>query len=202
MVIKLRRVFFLQLDKLVQFHKVMGDQTRIRLLVLLASEQPLNGQELAERLGVKAPTISHHISKLKEVSAIYERREKNTIYYHLNEKALKQHTEALFTVLNRSRKEEEAMDVQNENEQILQNFLLPNGMLKTIPAQRKKKLIIFEHIIKNLEIGRKYTEKEINEHIKQFHEDYATIRREFIINHYMYRENAIYELNPKEMWAK
>ncbi len=180
----------------------MGDQTRIRLLVLLSSEQPLSGQELAERLGVKPPTISHHISKLKEVSVIYERREKNTIFYFLNEKSLKQHTEALFIVLNRSRKEEEAMELQKEKDQILQNFLLPNGMLKTIPAQRKKKLIIFEHIAKNLEIGRKYTEKEINEHIKQFHEDYATIRREFIINHYMYRENAIYELNPKEMWAK
>jgi len=180
----------------------MGDQTRIKLLVLLAAEQPLSGQVLAERLGVKAPTISHHIAKLKEVSAVYERREKNTIFYFLNEKALKQHSEALFHVLNRGRSEVENMEKDKEKTQILQNFLLPSGLLKTIPAQRKKKLIIFEHIIKDLEIGKKYTEKEINEHIKQFHEDYATIRREFIINHYMYRENGIYELNPKEMWAK
>lgn len=195
-------MFPLQLNKLVSFHKAMGDQTRIKLLVLLAAEQPLSGQVLAERLGVKAPTISHHIAKLKEVSAVYERREKNTIFYFLNEKALKQHSDALFHVLNRGRSEVENMEKDKEKTQILQNFLLPSGLLKTIPAQRKKKLIIFEHIIKDLEIGRKYTEKEINEHIKQFHEDYATIRREFIINHYMYRENGIYELNPKEMWAK
>ncbi|MCA1319268.1 metalloregulator ArsR/SmtB family transcription factor [Bacillus tianshenii] len=192
----------MQLDKLVSFHKVMGDETRIKLLVLLAAEQPLSGQVLAERLGVKAPTISHHIAKLKEVSAVYERRDKNTIYYFLNEKSLKQHSEALFHVLNRGRSEVETMEKDNEKTQILQNFLLPNGLLKTIPAQRKKKLIIFEHIIKDLVIGKKYTEKEINEHIKKFHEDYATIRREFIINHFMYRENGIYELNPKEMWAK
>jgi biotin operon repressor len=180
----------------------MGDQTRIKLLVLLSSEEPLNGQELAERLGVKAPTISHHISKLKEISAVYERREKNTVYYYLNQKSLKQYSDGLFIVLDRSESWGKTMEEQKEREQILQNFLAADGKLKSIPAQRKKKLIVFEHIVRDLEIGKKYSEKEINEHIQQFHEDYATIRREFIINHYMYREAGIYELNPKEMWAK
>ncbi len=192
----------LQLDKLVNYYKVMGDTTRIKLLVLLSTEEPLSGQELAERLGVKPPTISHHIAKLKEISAVYERREKNTVYYYLNQKALRQHSEGLFIVLERSGKGERTMEEQKEREQILQNFLAEDGKLKNIPAQRKKKLIIFEHILKDLEMGKKYSEKEINEHIKQFHEDFATIRREFIINHYMYREAGIYELNPTEMWAK
>lgn len=62
--------------------------------------------------------------------------------------------------------------------------------------------MVFEHLIKGLKMGKKYEEKELNEYIKQYHEDYATIRREFIINHYMYRENGIYELNPPEMWSK
>jgi hypothetical protein len=62
--------------------------------------------------------------------------------------------------------------------------------------------MVFEHLLNGLKMGKKYEEKELNEYIKQFHEDYATIRREFIINHYMYRENGIYELNPPEMWAK
>lgn len=51
-------------------------------------------------------------------------------------------------------------------------------------------------------VGRKYSEKEINEHIKTFHPDYATIRREFIINNYMYRDNGIYEMNPPELWGR
>ncbi|MFC8564057.1 DUF2087 domain-containing protein, partial [Peribacillus frigoritolerans] len=44
-------------------------------------------------------------------------------------------------------------------------------------------------------------EKELNEFIQSFHDDYATIRRELIIGSIMYRENSIYELNPREMWA-
>ncbi|GAB1805892.1 hypothetical protein PMEGAPR236_09840 [Priestia megaterium] len=43
-------------------------------------------------------------------------------------------------------------------------------------------------------------EKEVNEHIKKYHEDYATIRRELIMQHFMYRQSGEYELNPKEMW--
>lgn len=53
-----------------------------------------------------------------------------------------------------------------------------------------------------LEFGRKYSEKEINEFIKQYHDDFATIRREFIMHQFMYREDGVYELNPKEMWTR
>lgn len=57
-------------------------------------------------------------------------------------------------------------------------------------------------MLEGLVFGRKYEEKEINAYIQQYFDDYATIRREFIINHFMYREKSIYELNPEEMWAK
>lgn len=30
----------------------------------------------------------------------------------------------------------------------------------------------------------------------------ATIRREFIMHQYMYRENDVYEMNPQEMWTR
>lgn len=191
----------MQLDRMVNFYKALGDKTRIKLLIMLSANGPMSGLQLAEKLVVTPPTVSHHISKLKESSLIREKRDKNTIYYSINEKSLHQYNDALLTVLNRSKGEEKQMAKKRENNEILQNFLLPDGRLKTIPAQRKKKLIIFEHILEEFELGVKYSEKEINEHIKKFHDDYATIRREFIINHYMNRENGIYELNPQEMWA-
>lgn len=185
---------------MVNFYKALGDKTRIRLLILLAAEEPLSGQQLAEKLGVTPPTISHHMNKLKEVSAIKEKREKNTIYYYVNEKDLKLFNESILKVMDRTKKGMDVMAKQKED--IIKNFLLPDGRLKTIPAQRKKRLMIFEHMLEGVTLGKKYTEQEINEYIKKYHEDYATIRREFINNHYMYRENGIYELNPKEMWAK
>ena len=87
-----------------------------------------------------------------------------------------------------------------EKQAIIKNFFDSDGKLKNIPAQRKKKLIVLEHIVQGLKIGQLYSEAEINEFIKNSHADYATIRREFIISHFMSRQNGQYQLNPKEMW--
>ncbi|EOR26966.1 metalloregulator ArsR/SmtB family transcription factor [Cytobacillus oceanisediminis] len=190
----------MQLDKLVAFHKMMGDPTRVRIISLLANK-PWNGQALAEKLGLSAPTITHHLKKMREINVVYERRDKNTIYFFLNKSVILQQTDSLRNLAIGM--EESVMAVTNEEQaKIVENFFTKEGRLKNIPSQRKKKLVVFKYMLKGIEFGRKYEEKEINEYIKQYFDDYATIRREFIINHFMYRENNIYELNPEEMWAK
>lgn len=63
-------------------------------------------------------------------------------------------------------------------------------------------MIALQYMVEKLEPGVVYTEKEINEFIKQFHEDFATIRREFIMHQFMYREKDKYELNPREVWTR
>lgn len=192
----------MQLNRLVAFYKTMGDPTRVRIVALLA-KGPLHGQAIAGKLGLTAPTITHHLKKLREIHVVYERRDKNTIYFYLNESMIKQQAQVLTQLLEKKGEELGNMvESSLERQKVLENFFTKDGKLKSIPAQRKKKLIVFEHIVKGLKAGKKYEEKELNEYIKQFHDDYATIRREFIINHYMYRENSIYELNPEEMWAK
>lgn len=87
-------------------------------------------------------------------------------------------------------------------ETVVKNFFTSEGRLKHLPAQLKKKLIVLAHLASKLEAGRLYEEKEINAFISGYHEDYATIRREFIMHQFMFRENEVYELNPPEMWAK
>lgn len=85
---------------------------------------------------------------------------------------------------------------------VIRNFSTADGRLQSIPVQRKKKLIILEHLVSRLETGRQYPEKELNLFIKGFHEDFATIRREFIVHGFMTRENEVYTLAPQESWAK
>ncbi|KAB7669345.1 metalloregulator ArsR/SmtB family transcription factor [Bacillus sp. B1-b2] len=189
----------MQLDKMVAFYKTIGDPTRIKIISLLAN-RPWHGQGLAEKLGLTAPTITHHLKKLREINVVYERRDKNTIYFYLNQSVLLQQTESLRKLVT---EDDSTMSITKEEEaKIIANFFTEEGRLKNIPSQRKKKLIIFKQLLKGLEFGKKYQEKELNEYIKKYFDDYATIRREFIINHFMYRENSIYELNPEEMWAK
>ena len=55
---------------------------------------------------------------------------------------------------------------QNLKQSVIRNFITLDGKLKHIPAQLKKKLIVLEHLVEQLEKGRTYTEKELNELIK------------------------------------
>ncbi|WP_028559877.1 metalloregulator ArsR/SmtB family transcription factor [Paenibacillus pinihumi] len=195
----------MQLDKVVNYHKALADATRIRILILLADGE-LNGQVLAEKLGVTPATITHHASKLREASLINERRVKNTIYFSLNHYFLSSSATAASELIYRQHKGGGADIMQEEHlriqQSVIKNFYTAEGRLKSIPSQLKKKLIVLSHMASRLEKGRKYSEKDINTFIKQFHEDFATIRREFIMHQFMFREQEIYELNPVEMWAK
>ncbi|KJB89014.1 ArsR family transcriptional regulator [Paenibacillus sp. E194] len=194
----------MQLDKVVAYHKALADPTRVKMLILLA-EGERNGQVLAEKLSVTPATITHHAAKLREASLINERREKNTIYFSLNDYFLKNNATAAVNFIYRGA--DGGVGMLNEEQQrlrdsVIRNFFSKEGKLKNIPSQLKKKLIILEHMVTNLEAGRSYTEKEINEFIKAYHEDFATIRREFIMHQFLFREKEIYELNPQELWAK
>jgi len=196
----------MQLDKVVNYHKALADPTRIKILILLA-EGELNGQVLAEKIGVTPATITHHAAKLREASLIKERRDKNTIYFSLNHYFIKNSASAtenlIYQRVSPERTAERNLDADQQlRESVIKNFFTQNGRLRSIPAQLKKKLIVLTHIVSMLENGRKYSEKEINEFISGFHEDFATIRREFIMHHFMYRDNGVYELNPREMWAR
>ncbi|SEM25473.1 hypothetical protein SAMN04488688_110195 [Paenibacillus sp. cl141a] len=196
----------MQLDKVVSYHKALADPTRIKMLILLA-EGEMNGQLLAEKIGVTPATITHHAAKLREASLINERRDKNTIFFSLNDYFIKNSATATENLIyQRVRSEGGPEHLQEEarrtRDSVIKNFFTSDGKLKSIPAQLKKKLIVLTHMVSRLEKGRKYSEKEMNEFIKEYHEDFATIRREFIMHHFMFRDNGVYELNPQEMWAR
>ena len=61
---------------------------------------------------------------------------------------------------------------------------------------------MLEHLISKLNAGNQYTEKEINTFIKQYHDDFCTIRREFIVHGFMDREDNMYRINEREVWTK
>ncbi|WP_409294124.1 DUF2087 domain-containing protein [Peribacillus sp. SCS-26] len=81
---------------------------------------------------------------------------------------------------------------------ILRNFFDAEERLKSIPGQKKKKLVVLEHLAAGLDPHKKYTEKELNEYIKQYHEDFCTLRREFIVHGFMDREDSVYHVHTGE----
>ncbi|MDG0061962.1 metalloregulator ArsR/SmtB family transcription factor [Priestia sp. P5] len=189
----------MQLDKLVNYHKAVGDPTRIRIISLL-KKGPLHGQAIAYKLGLQPPTITHHISKLRDVGLVYQRRQGNIIYFYLDSERLEYNSKAILNIGEESMENQDSKINNQDKLSIVKNFINSDGTLKQIPSQRKKKNVILAYLIRDLHQGKTYKEKDLNEYIKNYHEDYATIRRELIMQHFMYRQNGEYELNPKEMW--
>lgn len=64
-----------------------------------------------------------------------------------------------------------------------------DGTIKSYPAKEKKKIIILAEIIKKFSKDKKYSEKEVNEIIKTFHDDYATIRRVLVEYGFIHRSD-------------
>lgn len=57
-----------------------------------------------------------------------------------------------------------------------------------------KQRICLEEIAKVFEYGKEYEEKEVNDKILQFHDDFCTIRRDMISEHIMERNGSRYRL--------
>ncbi|WP_139891160.1 DUF2087 domain-containing protein [Bacillus sp. D386] len=72
-----------------------------------------------------------------------------------------------------------------------------SGQLDTFPSKEKRKLIILQNISERFELGRVYSEIEINEVLKTIYGDFATIRRELIVYGFMNRST-----DCSEYWIK
>ena len=63
--------------------KALADPTRREILNLL-KDGKRNAGEIASRFEMSAPTISHHLSVLKDAGLVLDEKEGKYIYYELN----------------------------------------------------------------------------------------------------------------------
>ena len=68
---------------LIEVFKLLSDETRLRVLLLLLETGELNVRSLCERLNQSQPAVSHHLSLLRVAGFIERRREGKSNYYHV-----------------------------------------------------------------------------------------------------------------------
>ena len=84
------------------------------------------------------------------------------------------------------------VDMEAFDRKVLRDFSLPDGRLKSLPAQRKKLDVVLRHAVKLFEFDTQYSEKQVNEILAQLHADTATLRRELVDAKMMARDHGIY----------
>jgi hypothetical protein len=77
---------------------------------------------------------------------------------------------------------------EKERENVIKNCI-KNDKIVNIPRSEKKKIIILKYLSQKFQHNKKYTETEVNETIKQMHEDFAALRRYLIQYGFMDRED-------------
>jgi hypothetical protein len=183
---------------LLQFFKALGNDSRLKLVGLLAQGER-SVQELATLLGLREPTVSHHLALLREVGIVRLRADGNTRWYALQTEVLSGISRSL---LSRDAVAALAQDVPADawEMRIIENFLDRDQRLKDIPASRKKRWVVLKWLAGRFEPGRRYREAEINEAIQRHHWDSATLRRELVGYRMMARKAGVYWRLPESDW--
>lgn len=176
-------------EALLQLFKVLADETRLRIVGMVA-EQPCAVDELASRLNLKAPTVSHHLQRLKEAGLVSMQREQNSHLYRLVPGSLPALSKALQNLEQVTAPEAEQA-AEAWEDKVLRTFLV-NDRLVSIPAMRKKRAVIMRWLAERFAHGQDYPEKELNAVLARYHEDVATLRRELIAFGLFERARQVY----------
>jgi hypothetical protein len=126
---------------------------------------------------------------MKEIGLVTMKPKGNFRVYSFNAKALYGMNKDLL-----SRERLAALvpaEASNSEAKVLKNFVR-DGRIVQIPTGNRRLQILLRWLVRQFEYDRRYTEKEVNEIILRYHEDYASLRRYLVGSEYMTREKGIY----------
>ena len=178
--------------------KALADENRLALLQLL-SEQEIAVGDLAERVGISEPTVSHHLSRLREVGLVTLRMAGNKRFYRANDQGVSTF-KRLAASIDQPTEAEPASDDSwiaalgwPEADQEVLRAYTKNGRLVQIPPLNRKRhnfLLILRWLSTLFNPERMYTEAEVNAVIRQVHDDAAGLRRDLVDWGFLRRERG------------
>jgi len=169
---------------LIEFFKTFADINRIRLAAAL-SESALTVEQMASQLSLRAVEIPRHLARLEALELITQSGDA----YRFDRKRFEALTREVLSQ-HRARPQEGSNDENADDyeRKVVKNYSLPDGRLREIPLQERKLVAILKHVVQVIEPGTRFTEKQINEKLATFNEDYATLRRALVDHQMIQRE--------------
>jgi predicted transcriptional regulator len=176
--------------ELLGFFKALADANRLKIVGLLAQE-PHTVEQLAALLNLQPSTVSHHLARLSDAGLVSARAQGYYNVYRLEADALEEMAQRL---LARDTLPAVVADVDMDayDRKVWRDFSGPDGRLKQLPLQRKKFEAILRHVLVPFQLDVRYTEKQVNEILSQYHEDTAALRRGLVDAGMMSRDHGVY----------
>jgi biotin operon repressor len=177
-----------EVGELLEFFKTLADPTRLRIVGLLA-RAPQTGEQLAAALGLSRGTVSHHLRRLADAGLVEARAEGYYRTYSLRDGALQEKAARVLGSQTLSHLADDT-DLEAWERKVLETFCDAEGRITAFPAQQKKQLVLLRHVLKAVEPGVRYRERELNEILRRFNDDTARLRRALVDHGLMEREGG------------
>jgi DNA-binding transcriptional ArsR family regulator len=174
--------------ELLEFFKSLADANRLKIIGLLAQGE-YTVEQLAEILGLRPSTVSHHLTKLSKSGLVSARSESYYNIYRLETSMLESMSQRL---LARETMPAVTADVDMDayDRKVINTFCDEQGRIKQFPAQQKKFEAILRYVVQGFEPWTRYTEKHVNQILSRFSDDTASLRRGLIEYKIMAREGG------------
>ncbi len=177
-------------DQLLRFFKVLGNESRLKILGLLAQEER-SVSELATILDVKEPTVSHHLAMMKELGLVKVTAVGNERIYNLLPSFLESMSKDMFSQNNLATLIEGEENLDAWERKTLKIYVEGNT-IKQIPTKLKKRKVLLKWLANKFEEGVEYHELEVNALLNKYHHDHAALRRYLVENRFMARKSSVY----------
>jgi hypothetical protein len=165
--------------------RALAEPERLAVAGALASGTKTAG-ELADALGIPLHRVRRHLARLTAVGLASPAGDRKT--YRLEPDVLRRAA----TDVGPSREAGLALGaVDEEEEAVLRNYFR-GGRLRELPARQSKRRIVLTRLALEFDAGVRYPEREVNEVLRRFHDDYATLRRYLVDEGFLSRQKAIY----------
>jgi hypothetical protein len=157
--------------EMLDFLKAMSDADRLRIIGLL-TQRRASRADIVAKLNLPLRDVVNHLAFLEFVGVLSQKED----LYELNDAKLADLGRANFAKERQSYVP--APELDNNSKKVLKAYLNADGSIRQIPSQPAKLKAILNYLIQAFAPNTNYTEKEVNQILRRFHEDTAGLRRD------------------------
>jgi hypothetical protein len=159
--------------EMLDFLKAMSDADRLRIIGLL-TQRPASRVDIVTKLNLPLHDVVDHLAFLEFVGVLNQKDD----VYELNESRLSTFGRDNFAKERLAYVPAPELDAQSKK--VLKVYLNADGSIRQIPSQPAKLKVILNYLIQAFAPDANYTEKEVNQILRRFHEDTAGLRRDLV----------------------
>jgi hypothetical protein len=162
--------------------KALSDAERLRIIGVL-TRQPASRADIAGKLKLSLQEVVDHLAFLEQIGVVSQKDER----YELNENKLASLARDNFAGVRPSYVP--APDLDPRTKKILKAYLNADGSIRQIPNQPAKLQAVLNYLVQAFAPSTDYAEKEVNQILRRFHEDTASLRRALVDANMLARES-------------